>query len=278
MTEQKCKQVVTELWTLAKSRSPYIVALQGAFYESGSIYILMEYMDCGALSDALRVAGRVPEPILAKIAAQVLRGLVYLHEEARVIHRDLKPSNILLSKEGRVKLVDFGVSGRVLEGKADANKSFVGTVTYMSPERLQGSGHFFDSDLWSLGLSLFECAVGRYPYQDEGRGRTGVDFWNIRELVLSRPAPALPDSFSMEFRSFVSTCLRKEHQNRPSASEMLSHSWIRKFGHCEDLGDLRAWLEQVARDRKARRKREQRAAAQRLEELRGIPEGSLSQP
>ena len=113
----------------------------------------------------------ISEPHISCIARQLLEGLHYLHHTRRLIHRDIKPSNILLNSRGEIKLADFGVSGELLEGvgvqpgqDAQSKISFVGTVTYMSPERIQGAAHSFDSDLWSLGLTLIECAVGYFPY------------------------------------------------------------------------------------------------------------------
>ena len=89
-----------------------------------------------------------------------------------VMHRDIKPANILLNKNGIVKLADFGVSG-ILEDTQDGLSTFCGTMAYMAPERLKGAKKYFaDTDLWSLGIILVECATGRCPYQQSG-------FWEM---------------------------------------------------------------------------------------------------
>lgn len=153
-------QIIRELKVLHECNSPYIVGYYGAFYSDGEISICMEYMDGGSLDQILKKAGRIPEPILGIINYAVLKGLAYLREKHQIIHRDVKPSNILVNSTGEIKLCDFGVSGQLIDSMAN---SFVGTRSYMSPERLQGSHYSVQSDIWSLGLSLVEMSFGRYP-------------------------------------------------------------------------------------------------------------------
>jgi serine/threonine protein kinase len=130
----------------------------------------MEYMDLGTLGDILKRCHQIPEVMLGLIAFQVLNGLDYLHRSIKLIHRDIKPSNLLVNSNGSVKISDFGVSGQLMNSK-DQRSTWIGTVTYMSPERFRGGcdityleSYSWDTDLWSLGLTLLECAWGRYPY------------------------------------------------------------------------------------------------------------------
>jgi len=120
----------------------------------------MEYMDGGSLDLLLKKANRIPEQILGKVTIAVIKGLNYLREKHQIMHRDVKPSNILVNSRGEIKICDFGVSGQLIDPMAN---SFVGTRSYMSPERLQGNHYTVQSDIWSLGLSLVEMAIGRYP-------------------------------------------------------------------------------------------------------------------
>jgi len=154
------KQIITELRILDECNSPYIVGFYGAFHSDGEIHICMEYMDGGSLDLVIKKAGKIQEKYLRKITYAVLRGLSYLREKHQIIHRDVKPSNILVNSQGEIKICDFGVSGQLIDSMAN---SFVGTRSYMSPERLQGSQYSVASDLWSLGLSLVEMALGCYP-------------------------------------------------------------------------------------------------------------------
>ncbi|XP_072457905.1 dual specificity mitogen-activated protein kinase kinase 2 isoform X1 [Notamacropus eugenii] len=153
-------QIIRELQVLHECNSPYIVGFYGAFYSDGEISICMEHMDGGSLDQVLKEAKRIPEEILGKISIAVLRGLAYLREKHQIMHRDVKPSNILVNTRGEIKLCDFGVSGQLIDSMAN---SFVGTRSYMSPERLQGTHYSVQSDIWSMGLSLVELSIGRYP-------------------------------------------------------------------------------------------------------------------
>uniref|UniRef100_A0A8K9X6S0 Dual specificity mitogen-activated protein kinase kinase 1 n=1 Tax=Oncorhynchus mykiss TaxID=8022 RepID=A0A8K9X6S0_ONCMY len=153
-------QIIRELQVLHECNSPYIVGFYGAFYSDGEISICMEHMDGGSLDQSLKKAGKIPEQILGKVSIAVIKGLSYLREKHKIMHRDVKPSNILVNSRGEIKLCDFGVSGQLIDSMAN---SFVGTRSYMSPERLQGTHYSVQSDIWSMGLSLVEMAVGRFP-------------------------------------------------------------------------------------------------------------------
>lgn len=95
--------------------------------------------------------------MLAKVALQMLCGLSYLHSKNQ-LHRDIKPANVLLNSQGQLKLSDFGIS-RELQEEVDFSKTAVGTRSYMSPERIEGGRYSFKSDVWGLGLILFELGA-----------------------------------------------------------------------------------------------------------------------
>lgn len=173
LDEAKFAQIIMELDVLHKCRSPYIIEFYGAFFQEGAVYICMEYMDGGSI-DKLYKDG-VPEGVLRKITHATVQGLKILKDDHNIIHRDVKPTNILVNSNGEIKLCDFGVSGNLVASIAKTN---IGCQSYMAPERIanggmqaadaQGTGTYsVQSDIWSLGLSILECAMGCYPYPPE---------------------------------------------------------------------------------------------------------------
>ncbi|KAK3258958.1 hypothetical protein CYMTET_32021 [Cymbomonas tetramitiformis] len=252
MQEQVRKNILQELRTLHDAKCDNIVQCYGSFYENGVIYSVLEYMDGGSLTSVLKDVKTFSERHLAKISKQVLFGLSYLHKELHIIHRDIKPSNLLINRSGEVKISDFGVSGKLANSVADC-ASWVGTVTYMSPERISGGSYSFDSDIWSLGLSLVECAEGRFPYppQDLSPGsQPSLSFWDLlvrsnyfpaslhvlgEDYIVERPPPEMPtDQYSAEFCSFISQCLQKDPKMRGTVSDLLKHPFIMKYDNEPD--------------------------------------------
>ncbi|OJA07509.1 hypothetical protein AZE42_09222 [Rhizopogon vesiculosus] len=157
------KQILRELHIMHDCHSPYIISFYGAFLSDPNICICMEYMDKGSLDGIYKKIGAIDIDVVSKVALAVLEGLTYLYDVHRIIHRDIKPSNILCNSQGQIKICDFGVSGELINSIAD---TFVGTSTYMSPERIQGAQYTVKSDVWSLGISLIELALGRFPFAD----------------------------------------------------------------------------------------------------------------
>eukprot|EP00878_Enallax_costatus_P038063 GHUV01043204.1.p1 GENE.GHUV01043204.1~~GHUV01043204.1.p1 ORF type:complete len:233 (+),score=48.11 GHUV01043204.1:180-878(+) len=186
MLLQVRRQVTTEVKALDGSRHPHIVQYHQSYFANGALTILMEFMDGGSLWDVLQKIRIVPQQYLPELARQVLSGLSYLHDTARICHRDIKPGNLLLSSSGQLKISDFGVSSQ-LSNSMSRCLSWVGTVTYMSPERIRGDSYSFNTDVWSVGLLLLECATGRYPYPPESgataAGPPRLGFWELLEYI-----------------------------------------------------------------------------------------------
>ena len=120
------------------------------------------YCENGSLHSICKSYGKFPENLVGIYMTQVLHGLQYLHDQG-VIHRDIKGANILTTKDGKVKLADFGVSTSTLAG-ADKEAQVVGTPYWMAPEIIQLSGATSASDIWSLGCTVIELLEGKPPY------------------------------------------------------------------------------------------------------------------
>ena len=162
---------------------------------TGTISIAMEFCEGGSLDSVYRevkkLGGRTGEKVLGKVAEGVLNGLTYLYSH-RIIHRDIKPSNILLTRSGEVKLCDFGVSGE-FGTKGDAN-TFIGTSYYMAPERITGQSYTITSDVWSLGVTLFEVAQHRFPFPADGtEAQPRAGLIDLLTYIVRQPIPKLKD-------------------------------------------------------------------------------------
>ncbi|KAH0389234.1 hypothetical protein KCU92_g136, partial [Aureobasidium melanogenum] len=147
---------------------------------------------------------------------QVLNGLLYLHEQG-VIHRDIKGANILTTKEGLVKLADFGVATRKDTGLHES--SVVGTPYWMAPEVIELSGATTASDIWSLGCTVIELLDGRPPYHK-------LQPMPALFRIVNDDHPPLPEGASPAVRDFLMQCFQKDPNLRVTAKKLLKHPWI----------------------------------------------------
>jgi len=274
LDDDRRKAMITELRTLHESKCPYVVNCYGAFFADGAtIRVVLELMDGGSLDAVCKKNKNLPwkEENIAAVASQASTGLHYLHDVLRVVHRDVKPSNILCCLQtGMVKLSDFGVSGRLGESGAECT-SWVGTATYMSPERIRGDGYDYKTDCWSLALTLLEFAFGKFPYavvasnekkqqqqqnnegglQKQTSGGSYGGFWDIMDLIVHGPSPESElceethGKFTETFREFVKKGLQKDAEARYTASEMVEHEFVKARSPETDARAFQAFLKFV---------------------------------
>ena len=216
--------------------APNLVKFFDAFTvpTAGTVNIVMEYMGGGSWEDIVKRGGCQHERLLALMTMQALQGLAWLHGHKQ-LHRDIKPANILITRDGLTsKLADFGIA-KQLTGTQEKAQTWVGTMVYMSPERIgSGGGYSYPADIWSFGLSLLAVAAGRFPYDQKG-------FWDISRAVKEAPAPthilrephgspAAQHTYSQEFFDFLEACMVKEPERRPSAAMLLHHPFLKQVG------------------------------------------------
>ena len=211
----------------SSSQHANIVEYYGSFLEGKHLYILMEFLSGGSVYDIMRFAfkdGFQDEMVIATILKSITEALAYIHQNGQ-IHRDIKPGNAIIGEDGTIKIGDFGVAATLLEQgqRRRARYTQIGTPCYMAPEVLQDSGHTQKADIWSLGITAIELAMGSAPYA------------NLREMeivqkILKAPPPQLPRNrgFSDEFRDFVRKCMNYNPNRRPDAVELLEHPFMQK--------------------------------------------------
>jgi len=237
-TEEQRRLIMDLDVSMRSSGCEYTVLFYGAMFREGDVWICMEVMDTSVdkfYALACKHGRKLTEPVLAQIAFSVVSALHYLHTNLRVIHRDVKPSNILISRSGKVKMCDFGISGYLVDSVAKTVDA--GCKPYMAPERIDPSGNpsNYDvrSDVWSFGISMIEIATGRFPYK-----LWATPFEQLRQVV-KEDAPRLPpNQFSQEFEQFICSSLVKDVTARATYSDLLSHPFLEKRPPLDEMSSF----------------------------------------
>lgn len=208
-----------EAESAARLSHPNIVNTYDVGREGETYYIVMELVDGPSLAEIIAADGRLPEPVAIDYAAQICSGLAYAHRQG-LLHRDIKPANILITKDDVVKLSDFGIARAVSQQTMTMTRPgmVMGSVYYLSPEQAQGLELTETSDLYSVGVVLYQMLTGKLPFVGESPVTVALKH-------ISDPAPPLDPSagISPALASIVSKLLQKQPENRfGSASEVAS--------------------------------------------------------
>lgn len=230
MKSTKCdiNAIEREIGFLRKFKHQNIVGYIESVRTDNHINVVLEYVDQKSLSCILLKFGMFPENLAAIYVAQVLDGLKYLHDND-VIHLDIKAANILINTEGVVKLADFGIATTAAPSANDKRMSVVACSPFWTaPEVIMNQSENGQvkvtpaADIWSLGCTIIELVTGYPPYHD----MSGVQA--IFKMV-DEDHPPFPDDVSEELLDFLLQCFQKEPSDRPTAAQLRSSPWIRKF-------------------------------------------------
>jgi tRNA A-37 threonylcarbamoyl transferase component Bud32 len=193
----------------ARISHPGVVTVHDVLEHDARPWIVMQYVDGPSLADAVKEPGRIDEREAARIGLDVLRALGAAHA-AGVLHRDIKPANVLLAKDGRALITDFGIAA--IEGDSTITRTgeIVGSIDYLAPERVRGHDPGPASDLWSLGATLFTAVEGTSPF------RRSSPLATMQAVVDEEPpAPVRAGRLG----PVIMALLRKDPAARPSAAE-----------------------------------------------------------
>lgn len=195
---------------------PNVVHVFDVGREGHTHYIVMEYIEGASLMDLIEKRGRIPAEEAARIAAQVCDGLAHAHGKG-IVHRDLKPHNVMYTLDGQYKLADFGISRTTGSSTITKTGFVMGSVHYFSPEQARGNQVSVRSDLYSLGVMLYEMVTGRLPF--EGEEAVAIALKHLQEPVPDPRSivPDLPESLC----AVIFRAMEKDPEHRfQSAQEM----------------------------------------------------------
>ncbi|XVF17738.1 hypothetical protein REPUB_Repub10bG0149500 [Reevesia pubescens] len=221
---ERIKQLEQEINVLSQLKHPNIVQYYGSEIVEDKFYIYLEYVHPGSINKYVRDhCGAITESVVRNFTRHILSGLAYLHS-TKTIHRDIKGANLLVDASGVVKLADFGMSKHLSGQRADL--SLKGSPYWMAPELMQAVMQKDNSsdlalaiDIWSLGCTIIEMFTGKAPWSDyEGAAAM---------FKVMKDTPPIPENLSPEGKDFLRCCFRRNPAERPSASMLLEHRFVK---------------------------------------------------
>jgi serine/threonine protein kinase len=203
----------------ASFHHPNIVTLYDFIEERGQLYIVMEYVDGETLERRMERAGRLPAPEAVVFFRSVVAAIRHLHSHG-VIHRDIKPNNIKINSRGEVKLLDFGIARNMESTKLTTEGKLAGTLPYLAPEQIETGASDERTDIWELGVLLYEMVCGNTPFR-------GASFEELCVRIVRGqypPPSSVTSGAPRPVEEIIARCLKKDPGQRYQSAEHLLHA------------------------------------------------------
>lgn len=212
----------SEAVTLAKLNHPNIATLYSFQRQNDDFFMVMEYVTGESLDDLIRRKGAMPTEHAISLFCQVLEGMARAHKLV-IIHRDIKPANMMLTEDGSIKVMDFGIARVLGTARMTRQGNIVGTIEYMSPEAIQGAEVDARTDIYSLGILLYEMLTGRVPFVNDTE-------YSLMMAQINEPPPP-PRTFAPHIPTHIEQAIMRALAKRPD-------------DRFQSVGDFRRALEQ----------------------------------
>ncbi|KAM3528089.1 hypothetical protein MY4038_006047 [Beauveria bassiana] len=234
--QQRKEALLDEISIMKEGRHKNVINFLDAFLvnENRMLWVVMDYMDGGALIDVIDNNSTISERHIATLCRETCRGLQHLHSK-QIVHRDIKSDNVLIDSRGNVKITDFGYCAK-LTARRSKRATLVGTTYWMAPEVVKQKRYGYKVDVWSLGIMAIEMAEAEPPYMD-------MEPMRALYLIATGVTPPLraPHKHGALLKQFLATCLVVDASRRATSTALLNHEFLRSGGDTGELVELLAF-------------------------------------